>query len=82
MARRLAGARGRPIDVGVALELLPLVVARDLDAYDVWACRWLVRWLGETRGATIDRAAELAGALADLPSEPAAALSALRRAHR
>jgi hypothetical protein len=82
IARDFARDRGRPIDLGLALELLPLVVARDFDAYDVWACRWLTRWLSETRGATIDRAAELAGALADLPSEPASALSALRRGHR
>ncbi len=82
IARDFARERGRPIDLGLALELLPLVVVRDLDAYDVWACRWLGRWLRETRGASIERAAELAGALADLPGEPVTALSVLRRGHR
>jgi hypothetical protein len=82
IARDFARERGRPIGLGLALELLPLVVAQDLDSYDEWACRWLSRWLHETRGATIEDAAELAGALADLPSEPATALSALKRAAR
>src|SRR6476469_6493509 len=65
IARDFAHEPGRPIDLGLALELLPLVVAHDLPAYDGWACRWLARWLKETRGATIERAAELADALAD-----------------
>jgi hypothetical protein len=82
IARDLAHTRGRPIGLDLALELLPLVVAHDLPAYDVWACRWLARWLTETSGATIERAAELAGALADLPCEPAPALEALRREQR
>jgi hypothetical protein len=80
IARDVARVRGRPIALDLALELLPLVVANDLDSYDVWACRWLARWLNETRGATIEGAAETAAALADLPSEPATALAALRRA--
>jgi hypothetical protein len=82
IARDLAHARGRPIGLDLALELLPLVAAHDLSAYDTWACRWLARWLTETSGATIDRAAELAGALAHLPAEPAPALAALRRGCR
>jgi hypothetical protein len=82
IARDFARERGRPIDLGLALELLPLVVVHDLAAYDAWACRWLARWLRETRGATIEAAAELAGALADLPGEPLAALPTLRRAQR
>ena len=82
IARDLARERGRPIELGLALELLPLVVVRDLDSYDEWACRWLARWLRETRGARIERAAELAGALADLPAEPVPALSELRRSYR
>jgi hypothetical protein len=82
IARDLARARGRPIALELALELLPLVVAEDLGSYDVWACRWLARWLNETRGATIESAAELAAALADLPSEPVTALAALRRVRR
>jgi hypothetical protein len=82
IARDIANARGRPIGLDLALELLPLVVTEDLDSYDVWACRWLARWLNETREATIEGAAELAAALADLPSEPVTALAVLRRTHR
>jgi hypothetical protein len=79
IARDFARARGRPIGLEIALELLPLVVVQDSGAYDEWACRWLARWLEEVRGASIETAAELAAALADLPIEPAAALAALRR---
>ena len=82
LAREIATARGKPISLDLALELLPLVVVQDLDSYDEWACRWLARWLSETREPTIEDAAELAGALADMPSEPAPALAALRRARR
>src|SRR5438445_4795359 len=82
IARELARVRGRPIALELALELLPLVVAEDLGSYDAWAWRWLARWLDETRGASIESAAELAAALADLPSEPVTALAALRRARR
>jgi hypothetical protein len=82
IARDFARDRGRPIGLDLALELLPLVVVHDLESYDVWACRWLARWLKETHGATIEGAAELAGALADLSAEPATALAALRRAQR
>jgi hypothetical protein len=79
IARDFARDRGRPIALELALELLPLVVVADLESYDVWACRWLARWLGETRGPTIESAAELAASLADLPSEPATSLAALRQ---
>jgi hypothetical protein len=34
--------------------------------------RWLPRWLSETKKPSSDVAAELAGTLADLPSEPPA----------
>jgi hypothetical protein len=40
--------------------------------YSAWACRWFVRWLRESERPSIEQAAEIAGALADLPSEPAA----------
>jgi hypothetical protein len=82
LAREIARARGTPISLDLALELLPLVVAHDVDSYDGWACRWLVRWLSETRAPTIEDAAELAGALADMPSEPMPALAVLRRARQ
>ena len=54
---RFTRENGRPIELGLALELLPLVVVRDLDSYDEWACRWLARWLRETRGARKARVA-------------------------
>jgi hypothetical protein len=61
----------RPIPLKLALRFLPLVAA-DPGSYDAYACRWLSRWLREAPGATIDEAAELAGALAELPAEPSA----------
>jgi hypothetical protein len=61
---------GQAIPLGLALRFLPLL-ATDPRRYDVWACRWLTRWLSEARGATIEQAAELAGCLCELPSEPA-----------
>jgi hypothetical protein len=42
------------------------------DAYDAWARRWFLRWLSESERPSIEVAAELAGTLADLPSEPQA----------
>jgi hypothetical protein len=80
IARDFSRERGTPISLALALEMLPLVVAQDIDSYDEWACRWLSRWLREEPSPTIEAAAELAGALADLPTEPASALLALRRA--
>jgi hypothetical protein len=64
-------AHGRPISLDLALKLLPLAACQS-DSYDVWACRWLARWLSESGGPSIDHAADLAAALADLPSEPQA----------
>jgi hypothetical protein len=61
----------------VALKFLPLVVSQKLEAYDQWSCHWLRRWLGEAQGVGIEQAAEMAAALADLPSEPKA-LRAIR----
>jgi hypothetical protein len=40
--------------------------------FDAWARRWLVRWITETAGATIGRAAEIARSLADTQREPIA----------
>jgi hypothetical protein len=71
-AKEVADRRGRPIDLGLALAFLPLVVAQRIEEYDPRALRWLARWISETPEATIEQAAELAAALADLPSEPSA----------
>ena len=78
VARDMSREHDRPIPLQLALKLLPLVATQQHDIYDVWACRWLARWLSETPGATIDQAAEIAGSLADLPSEPRESLEAIR----
>ena len=80
IAKDVAREYGRPIELDLALKLLPLVATQQLDTYDQWACRWLTRWLAETPGARIDAAAEVAAALADLPTEPGESLEAIRAA--
>ena len=77
-AKELARERGRPLDLSLALGLLPLIVAQQRHAYDAWALRWLERWIGECRRPTIARAAELAACLAALPRDPRAALERIR----
>jgi hypothetical protein len=79
LAKDIAAERGRPVVLDVALGLLPLVAAQQLDTYDAWACRWLARWLSESQNATIDIAAELAATLAELPIEPDESVEAIRR---
>jgi hypothetical protein len=71
LAKDLAREVGRPVRLDLALRLLPLVAA-ERDTFDAWACRWLARWLSESPRPTIEHAAELAGALAELPEEPQA----------
>lgn len=72
MAKDYAREHGRPIPLPVALKFLPLVATQKLEAYDQWSCHWLRRCLGEAHEVGIEQAAELAAALADLPSEPKA----------
>jgi hypothetical protein len=62
-------AEGKPIPLPVAARFLPLIARESPREFDAWACRWLGRWLAETP-ATIDKAAEVAAQLADLPAEP------------
>lgn len=71
LAREIARERGRPIDLQHALELLSLIAVQKPESYDTAALRWLARWASETPGATIDKAADIAAALADLAAEPA-----------
>ncbi len=78
-ARDLARERGVPVTLERALQLVMLASREQPEAYDLWARRWLVRWLNEAPGAGIEAAAEVAAALADLPAEPAV-LETLRRA--
>jgi hypothetical protein len=68
IAKDLARER-KPIKLELALQLVALVAAEGPD-YDLWACRWLARWLHETPSATIALATEVAATLADLPAEP------------
>jgi len=70
LSRDYSRERGRPIPLGVALRLLPLVAQQSPVEYDTWALRWLARWITETPAATIARAVEAAAALADLPDDP------------
>ena len=69
LAEELRLERGRPIDLETAARFLPLIAKESPREFDAWSVRWLVRWLAETP-ATIEQAAEVAAALADLPSEP------------
>jgi hypothetical protein len=82
LAREVARERNRPLDLDVALSLLPLVAVQQSAAYDAWALRWLRRWISESGEPTIEQAAELAGCLADLPAEPRGAVEAIRRTCR
>ena len=79
IAKDVASEHGRPIGLDLALKLLPLAAARR-ELYDAWALRWLSRWVAESPGTTIEQAAEVAAALADLPVEPHEALAAVQRA--
>jgi hypothetical protein len=78
-AKDCAREHGRPIHIELSLRFLPLIAAQQHEEYDRWACRWLTRWLTETPGATIDQTAEIAGALAELPTEPES-FAAIRQA--
>jgi hypothetical protein len=78
LAREVSDDSRRPIPLDVALRFLSLVATERAEQYDGWALRWLVRWIAETPGATIDRAAELACSLADAHDEPLA-LDSIRR---
>jgi hypothetical protein len=72
LARDVTEERGRPIDLDIALRFLPLVAVKQAEDYDEWSMRWLQRWIIETPGATVEQAAELSGALADLQTQPTA----------
>jgi hypothetical protein len=72
LAAEVAEDRGRPLDLATALRFLPAVAAQRPGEFDAWALRWLARWINETEGATIGRAAEIACSLADARREPIA----------
>jgi hypothetical protein len=79
LAAEVTEDRGKPIELDTALRFLPLVAAKQPDAYDAWALRWLGRWITEASSATIDAALDVAAGLAALPVEPEA-IEAIRRA--
>jgi hypothetical protein len=72
LAEEVRIERGKAIDLPTAARFLPLIARESPKEFDAWALRWLGRWIAETGSATIEQAAELAGALADLPAEPSA----------
>ncbi len=82
LAAEVASERRKPIDLDLALRFLPLLALQRARDYDAWALRWLVRWIDEADGATIERAAEVAASLADLPAEPQTALDSIERSAR
>jgi len=82
IAKDFAREHGRPVPLGVALRLLPLVAAKRPERYDAWARHWLMRWLSEGQEPTIEAAADVAASLADLPSEPLTADDAIRQVAR
>jgi len=80
LARDFSAEHKRPVPLGVALKLLPLIAQHSGREYDAYALRWLVRWLAETPAPTIEQAAEVATSLAELPAEPLGAAQALNEA--
>jgi nucleotide-binding universal stress UspA family protein len=82
IAKDFAREHGRPVSLGVALRMLPLVAAQRPERYDAWARRWLLRWLVEGREPTIDAAADVAASLAELPAEPIVGDESIRQAAR
>jgi hypothetical protein len=73
LARVFARAHGRPIPLSSAAEILPLVARQSPSEYDAYALDFLERWVKE-RARTIDEAADLAAALAELPENPSTKL--------
>lgn len=81
LARELARERGRPLDLELAAAFLPLVAQQRQELFDPWALRWLERWCERERErASVDDAAELAAALAEVPVDPERGLARLRAA--
>jgi hypothetical protein len=69
LAQKYARRHGQPIPLGTAAEILPLVLRESPSEYDTYALHFLGRWITE-RARTIDEAADLAAALAELPEKP------------
>lgn len=69
VARDYARVHGRPIPLEHASKLLVLIARQSPSEYDGYALRFLERWIDE-KARTIDEAADLAAALAELPENP------------
>jgi hypothetical protein len=69
LARDFARGHGRPIPLNSAAEILRLIARERPSEYDDYALRFLERWVNE-KARTIDEAADLAAALAELPENP------------
>jgi hypothetical protein len=78
LAQEVSEGWRRPLALGLGLRFLPLVALRHPATFDRWALRWLVRWITETRGITVERVAEVACCLADARTEPLALESVTR----
>lgn len=79
IARALASERGRPLELELTVRFLPLVAAQRPGEFDSWTLRWLERWCAACRrDASIDDAAELAAALAEIPVDPERGMRAIR----
>ena len=74
LAEELRHERGKPVDLDTAARFLPLIARESPGEYELWALRWLSRWLAESPTPTIERAVEVAASLAELPGEPGAVL--------
>jgi hypothetical protein len=69
-ARDFARQRGHPIPLKLAATFLPVIVRQSPSEYDSYALRFFGRWISEGKGRTIDEAADVAAALAELPENP------------
>lgn len=80
LARAITQERGRPLDLELTVRFLPLIAAQRPQEFDPWTLRWLERWCAGARGeGSIDDAAEIAAALAELPVDPERGMRTLRR---
>ena len=72
LAEELRIGHGKPIPLETASRFLPLIAKESPSEYDAWAVRWLERWMNESGAPTIERTAEVAALLADVPADPGA----------
>lgn len=79
LARAIARERERPLDLELTARFLPLIALQRPGEFDSWTLRWLERWCAAGREqASIDDAAELAAALAEIPVDPERGMRTIR----